>query len=63
MHPEWITPGSPTQRVNEIPPKDFGLLSTAVPMLSLANTYSKQELEDFVNRMHRLTERAIWRFP
>ncbi len=57
LHPDWITPGSPTQRVNETPTEGFRSIQHAFPMLSLANTYSKKELEDFINRMHRLTER------
>ncbi len=61
-HPEWITPGSPTQRVNETPTEGFQSVKHAVPMLSLANTYSKKELEDFIDRMHRLTERKTLAF-
>lgn len=53
-HPEWIHPGSPTQRVNEIPASGFKTVPHAYPMLSLANTYSKDELEDFITRMHKL---------
>src|SRR6476646_352153 len=56
-HPEWITPNSPTQRVNETPTVGFKTVAHAIPMLSLANTYSKQELEDFVTRIHRLVDR------
>lgn len=53
-HPEWISPSSPTQRVNEMPATGFKTVSHKVPMLSLANTYSKDEIEDFVARMHKL---------
>lgn len=56
-HPEWVTPNSPTQRVGEQPAEGFQLVSHRIPMLSLANTYSKDELQDFIDRMHRLTER------
>lgn len=56
-HPNWITPYSPTQRVNEQPTAEFTTVPHAIPMLSLANTYSKEELTDFVDRMHRLLER------
>jgi len=54
-HPEWINPSSPSQRVNESPLASFASVQHKVPMLSLANTYSKDEIEDFLNRMHKLT--------
>lgn len=53
-HPDWITPSSPTQRVNEALTTGFKTIEHKIPMLSLANTYSKEELEDFVTRMHKL---------
>lgn len=53
-HPEWITPESPTQRVGEMLTGGFKTVVHTVPMLSLANTYTKEELEEFVNRIHRL---------
>lgn len=54
MHPEWVHPTSPTQRVGETPTRGFQELTHAVPMLSLANTYSEEELKDFVNRVYKL---------
>jgi DNA ligase (NAD+) len=53
-HPEWVTPASPTQRVGEALTKGFKQVTHSIPMLSLANTYSKEELEDFVQRVHKL---------
>jgi len=58
MHPEWVTNSSPTQRVNEMPSKGFQTVKHTVPMMSLANTYSKEELNDFIKRMHKLTEQT-----
>lgn len=55
VHPHWITPSSPTQRVNETPLALFNVVQHRIPMLSLANTYSKDEIEDFIKRMHKLT--------
>ncbi len=55
-HPEWIVPSSPTQRVGEMSTAGFKQVSHASPMLSLANTYSEEELEDFVKRIHKWTE-------
>ncbi|NDD58512.1 MAG: NAD-dependent DNA ligase LigA [Chlamydiae bacterium] len=54
QHPDWISASSPTQRVSENPSKGFKQEAHKVPMLSLANTYSKEEVEDFVERVHKL---------
>lgn len=55
IHPEWITPSSPSQRVGEATTTGFQTVTHQVPMLSLANTYSKDEVEDFLKRMEKLT--------
>ncbi len=54
LHPEWVTPDSPTQRVGATPAKEFAQIVHRVPMLSLANAYSEEELRDFDRRMHDL---------
>lgn len=56
LHPEWVLPTSPTQRVNESISQGFQSVIHRVPMLSLANTYSKDEIADFIKRMHKLVE-------
>lgn len=61
-HPEWITPASPTQRVNESPTKGFKPVEHRTPMLSLANTYSKEEIEDFIKRIRKLVEKDHFAF-
>ncbi|MBS0652082.1 MAG: NAD-dependent DNA ligase LigA [Verrucomicrobia bacterium] len=53
-HPEWVSPASPTQRVSEMTSKGFKQVAHRHPMLSLANTYSKEEVEDFIKRVHKL---------
>ncbi len=53
-HPEWITPDSPTQRVGEAPLSGFSQIEHTVPMMSLANTYSRGELSDFFSRTRKL---------
>lgn len=53
-HPEWVRPTSPSQRIGEILTGGFQTVSHKVPMLSLANTYSKEELREFLERMQRL---------
>lgn len=62
QHPEWITPASPTQRVGEVLTTGFKTVTHAVPMLSLANTYSKTELADFIKRIHKLSEDSEIKF-
>ena len=53
-HPELITPDSPTQRVGAEPLKAFGEVRHKVPMLSLANAFSDEELRDFDARVRKL---------
>jgi len=55
-HPEWVTPVSPTQRVGEMLTEGFTSVKHRHPMLSLANTYSEQELQDFIHRIKKLLE-------
>src|SRR2546425_180286 len=52
--PELVTPDSPSQRVGGEPLKAFKQVRHLVPMLSLDNTYSQQDLREFVNRVQRL---------
>ena len=50
-HPELITPDSPTQRVGAEPETAFGTVQHSIPMLSLDNAFSEQELRDFHRRL------------
>ena len=52
QHPDLITADSPTQRVGGTPVSDFGVVEHAVPMLSLDNGFSEQDLLDFDRRVH-----------
>lgn len=56
-YPEWIYGGSPTQKVGEFISTGFDSVIHQVPMLSLQNTYSKEELEDFIKRVQKWTEK------
>ena len=51
QHPDLVTPDSPTQRVGAAPLKEFGEVRHAVPMLSLANAFSEDELLGFGKRV------------
>lgn len=52
--PELVTADSPTQRVGGEPVKAFQQSRHLVPMLSLDNTYSQEEVRNFVRRAQRL---------
>ena len=52
-HPEFFDPNSPTQRVGSDIAAGFKQVSHVYPMLSLANTYSDGEVQDFYDRVRR----------
>jgi len=52
--PELVTPHSPTQRVGGKPLQAFAQIQHRVPMLSLDNTYSEEEVVNFYKRITRL---------
>lgn len=52
-YPELITPDSPTQNVGAAPSSGFKKVKHALPMLSLSNVFSEEELEDFLGRVRR----------
>ena len=56
QHPEWITPDSPTQRVGDEPVKYLESVAHRLPMLSIDNTYSIEELMRFGERTQKLLE-------
>jgi len=53
-HPELAAPDSPTQRVGGEPIKEFKPVRHTTPMLSLDNTYNKDELAEFDGRIRKL---------
>lgn len=53
-YPELRTPDSPTQRVGGAPTKEFPIVRHDPPMLSLANSYSAEEIKDFDWRVREL---------
>jgi DNA ligase (NAD+) len=60
--PDLCTPDSPSQRVGGKPVSEFKSYQHAVPMMSLDNTYSEEELRSFVNRVQKLLpgEKLDW---
>lgn len=53
---DYFLPDSPARRVGGEPIKEFQQVQHRIPMLSLSNTYSKEELIDFDARIRKLTE-------
>lgn len=53
-HPELVTPDSPTRRVGGEPLEGFDEVRHAVPMLSLANARSPEDLREWDARVRRV---------
>ncbi|MGC3946876.1 MAG: NAD-dependent DNA ligase LigA [Chryseolinea sp.] len=53
QYPQYRAPDSPTQRVGGTITKEFATVYHRYPMLSLGNTYSREELEEFDGRVAR----------
>jgi DNA ligase (NAD+) len=51
--PDLITPDSPTQRIGDEPLKGFKTVEHTLPMLSLDNAYSHDELREFNERIKK----------
>src|SRR5215471_13817147 len=61
-HPDLRTPDSPTQRVGATPSGAFAEVRHEIPMLSLANAFSDEEVEDFVRRIETRLDKAKLEF-
>ena len=51
-YPDLITPESPTQHVSGAPSEEFGEVIHKVPMLSLDNAFSEEDVQGFDRRIH-----------
>jgi len=58
-YPGLMTPDSPTQRVGGQPIKQFATVTHNPPMLSLANSYSEEEIRDFDRRVRELLGKQL----
>ena len=56
LHPELLTPASPTQRVGASPLESFNSIKHTVPMLSLGNVFDEDELKAFNTRIQQRLE-------
>lgn len=61
-HPELITPDSPTQRVGAAPLEAFGVVEHRLPLLSLANAFSADELRAWYRRVLNVRGRQDFDF-
>jgi DNA ligase (NAD+) len=57
FHPEWVISTSPTSRVGDPLRKGFKQAAHHSPMLSLDNTYSASEIDEFIKRVHKVLEK------
>ena len=61
-HPSFIQPDSPTLRVGGFVSKKFENVVHQFPMLSLSNTYSKQDLMDFDERVKKILDSSKFEY-
>jgi DNA ligase (NAD+) len=59
-HPELVTPDSPTQRVGAGPTQEVPQRRHPVPMLSLANARSEEDLQAWHKRAHSILPNATF---
>ena len=58
-HPEFYDENSPSQRVGGSITKGFTTVKHRTQMLSLANSYSKEEIEEFIVRIEKTIEEPV----
>ncbi len=54
LHPEWITSDSPTQRAGNSPSSKFEKVEHPVPVLSLANAFSQEDVLAWRDRLIKI---------
>jgi DNA ligase (NAD+) len=61
-HPELVSPDSPTQRIGDAPVEALVSVTHRLPMLSIENTYSVEDLRKFGQRVAKLLpdEKIQW---
>ena len=58
LHPEWVTPDSPSQRAGAEVSEKFSKVQHPAPILSLANAFNPDDVRAWVERLTRLEERV-----
>lgn len=59
QYPELVTQDSPTQRVGGRPLDKFAKVRHATPMLSIEDVFNREELEEWIGRIRKLTDRGL----
>ena len=60
-HPEWITPDSPSQKIGGTAKREAGVKVTHdVPMLSLEDVFTKEDVSAWVSKVHDLHPDALF---
>ncbi len=62
QYPQFMTPDSPTQRVGAAPLEAFGIVEHPLPLLSLSNVFSDDELLAWYKRTAKLADEAKFNF-
>ncbi len=61
-YPQFLTPDSPTQRVGAAPVEAFGVVEHPLPLLSLGNAFSQEELFAWYTRVSKLVAEQQFNF-
>lgn len=62
QYPQFLTPDSPTQRVGAAPVEAFGVIEHPLPLLSLGNAFTKEELIAWYTRTSKLVGEQHFNF-
>jgi DNA ligase (NAD+) len=57
LHPEWISPSSPSRKIGEETLDGVREVAHAVPMLSLDKAFTQEELYSFVQRVEKFSDK------
>ncbi len=57
--PQYKLPDSPTQRVGADITKEFKTVKHKYPMLSLSNSYSEEDIREFINRVQKTVNKQV----